>query len=91
MAIISLSLSRSALIGMLPWAFRQRDKTGKRHDIMAESLFSKTREERNSKFLWGKKKNIEKVHSKRKTYPCAVEGKNLSALLRQILKGNNNL
>lgn len=90
MAIISLAVY-STLTGMLQWAFRQRDETGKRLDVMAESLFNNIGEEQNSKFLW--EKNIgEKVHSKRNTSQCAIEGKNLlSALLKQILKGNNNL
>lgn len=48
---------------------------------------------RGTKFQISVGKNIgEKVHSKRKTSQCAIEGKNLlSALLKQILKGNNNL
>lgn len=57
---------------------------------MAASLFNKTWEEQNFKFCG---KIEEKVHSKiKETSKCAAEsGDLLSALVKQILKGNNSL
>lgn len=75
---------------MLQCAFRQKNKTGKRNDIMAESLFNKTWEEQNSKICG--KKYWESTFNNKKVSKCTVESGNLlSALVKQILKGNNSL